>query len=268
MNYKLILRNSFILGICILGITLLCIKVFKANKPVDPVVLDQLAKPPTIGKQFTQSEIDAVDEREAKSLGVSVERLRQVRKKAAQLNQEMIDAGMIVGTPYTGNARLLGANGKVTDNALAAAGIDNSEKEKVQAKIDQLWTDMSSGMSASVRPNDKKTNAEKGVYVFNMPANAELGAKLLSSFKADLTQKYGESSAKILAGGLQTMQHFGNFGKLDVEIKFQTNKQGGKLGYEYTGVDPKSGKAVIGGSSGIDRIHETFGDIFDVSGYE
>jgi hypothetical protein len=207
------------------------------------------------------------DEDEAARMGYSLKRYRELRSKAAKANQEMIDAGMIVSSPSVSSFRLLGANLKVTDNALEAAGLDPSERDAVQAKIDKLWKDMSAGMAIRVRANDVKSNPSKGIYVFNIPANPELGNKLLSSLKSDLEQKYGVNSAQTLVGGFQTMQHFGNFGKLDIEVKFQRNKNDDKLAYDYIAVDSKTGKSVVGGSSDVDRIQQTFGDIFDVSAY-
>jgi hypothetical protein len=262
-------RHSLTLGICLIAIFFTCVKVFTRHKvPSTANLSDTDANSSKRLNQLSTSEINANDEREAAKLGLSIELYRKASRRAEQRNQAMIDAGMIVSSFEPVSRKLIGANGEISTDALIDAGISAAEKDVIQSKLNQLWSDMSAGMSANVTLNDKKTNTAKGIYVYKIAANSELGANLLSSFEEDLTRKYGKTSAKTLTRGLQKMQHFGNFGKLDVEIKFQKNKQNDKWGYEYNAVDPNTGKAVVGGSAGIESIHQTFGDIFDLSSFE
>lgn len=196
---------------------------------------------------------------------------RRVARLAIKGTEDMRESGLLAQKPGV-DYSLTNDEGEITNESMERAGIDLNRKSEVKAIIDRLWDDMSVEMRKRMVLDKESSNPEQGLRVYKIPADRSFAENRLNSFKEELRAHFGGAKSEILFDGLlDSTNHFGWFGKFDLNIRFvdaDSTDPNFIKHVEFTGRDPKSGQIISEGgfSQEGNGLRGHFGSIFDHMG--
>lgn len=123
---------------------------------------------------------------------------------------------------------LHGNHGEVSDDGIAAAGLTGDQAREVKAALEAARDEMFRLFADAVELDKRKPKDKADEVWYRIPNQLEPGAKILE----DLQKKFGESCGKEKAGelvrALNPIQHYANFGRQDISLRWSRVEVDGK----------------------------------------
>ncbi|GAA5478017.1 hypothetical protein [Haloferula helveola] len=148
---------------------------------------------------------------------------------------------------------LLDGSGKVTARAIEMAGLETDDIDAVESALADAWKKMSAAMASRARFDATSSDAENRVFVYRVASFPSEGDAALEAMYQNFADTFGADSAAILMRGFDPWQHFGNFGKYEIEVRYEPNtfrpQIYGETNTRIRFFDPATGKEAGGASS-------------------
>jgi hypothetical protein len=110
-------------------------------------------------------------------------------------------------------------DGRISHHLMETAGIPADKMPAVQEVFDEVMKKASASLRARMQPDHERTDPEKRVQAFRIPADPAEAEHQLGEFKQALVETCGETAAAILLEVYQPDLRFGGFGRHDLTLQ-------------------------------------------------
>ncbi len=183
-----------------------------------------------------------------------------IRRGVKARLQNLRELGIIApeGAP---NFLLVGEDGKITRQAIVAAGLSEEQARESQDAINGAWAEVSNILVTTAIYDEDESDPDNGVFRFRFPSFEEAGAKIIGRLEQDLTRIAGASAPILLSSFDPTVYPMG-FGRFEGEVTVLADPQGGstqELRANYVFRDADTGTMVRKGEAVQQYFHKHFG---------
>lgn len=163
---------------------------------------------------------------------------------------------------------LFSEEGKVTSHALDLAGLDTEDIPVIEKIMEETRESLSKLCLRNSRLNEKETDVEKGIHVYEVQSFARDGDALMIRMNEKFESAFGKQAATFLSKGIHPWQYFGNFGRYDMTVRIEPNtvmrQIRGDQRVIVTYVDPRTGQnRGTGGFQSPDELKNFMGSFVE-----
>lgn len=163
---------------------------------------------------------------------------------------------------------LFSEEGKVTSHALDLAGLDTEDIPVIEKIMAETRESLSKLCLRNSRLNEKETDVEKGIHVYEVRSFARDGDAVMIRMNEKFESAFGKQAATFLSKGIHPWQYFGNFGRYDMTVRIEPNtvlrQIRGDQRVTVTFVDPRTGQnRGTGGFQSLDELRNYMGSFVE-----
>jgi hypothetical protein len=161
--------------------------------------------------------------------------------------------------------RMLGSDGKLTSQALEAAGVNSTEAVAVQAIIDATWQQMSELIRANAEPDPFR--AVGIVTAYRIKPFPDAGRQARVDLRDAISGLIGQERTDQLLNSFAWTNYFAAFGRDEVYVQFFDlggDDDEATIRAEWEHRDPATGEIIVSTEAAYDDFTRQFGTSFSI----
>jgi hypothetical protein len=178
-------------------------------------------------------------------------------------DEEIVEDGIYGRTDYLSPSsppplQLFANGGHVPTGAAEAAGLTETELDHVERATRAMWKQFATLFNQALAVDREASSPE--LITLKAKAFPQAAKAVIAELEKQIDAATDPEKAGILKSIAYLPPSFGQAGRHHVLIEYSPSK--GSYYYEYR--DPKTGKTILSGTSGMDHFHSQFGDQIDL----